>query len=321
MLPATADAISCPSCGKKYAIKSDLMGKQVRCKCGSVLEVPPSFLTAVAPPALLPIPGLNDLPPPMAPLSRPALEIDADDLYDLVEEKILVPVRPVAALPPTREFIPISVPGLIDDADCPSCDQRLQAGAIICTHCGFNLKTGQKPNRPAPATTKSAAAAFAGMARPHKKVIAEDKKIELVKVLLPLVALLAVLGIAVASYTLLIKNHKSAAAPKGNDAQVLAWMNDPGAKEIHDWFKQDPDRMAGEYNTNQAIAKADELQQIGAKQVLAFGARMTRSLAVELPDDPDKRKALFVWENKFAVEHYYPPDKDVGQKYLLLKLQ
>jgi len=78
--------------------------------------------------------------------------------------------------------------------------------------------------------------------------------------------------------------------------------------------------IGGEFSPTQAIAKADQWQQMGAKQVLAFGSMMTRSLAIELPDDPQQRKALFDFENKFAVEHRYPPAKDQGQKYLLLNL-
>src|ERR1700722_1593462 len=80
MLPATADAIVCPTCGKRYLCKPELAGKQVRCKCGTVIAVPALGMStpggAAAPDAIT----IQDQPPPMAPLSRPAA--DSDDLYD-----------------------------------------------------------------------------------------------------------------------------------------------------------------------------------------------------------------------------------------------
>jgi hypothetical protein len=182
------------------------------------------------------------------------------------------------------------------------------------------LKTGTKPNRTAKAASpKSAVAAFAGMARPHKVEVKEDKAGELIKILIPIAGLVIVLAIALGGF-FLIRKMSPPAQLKGADEQVLRLIDDSGAKEIHAWFKQDPDRIAGEYSTTQALAKADELEAMGAKQVLAFGARMTRALAVELPDNPEERKTLFAWENKFALEHRYKPDTDVGQKYLLLQL-
>jgi hypothetical protein len=314
MLPATADAISCPNCGKRIPYGPAAGGKPLRCQCGSVLTVP-STTPLTAPP----IPAFAvEQPPALAPLIRPAIEIEPDELYDLVEDKAPEPVRPPTTLPP-HVFEPIVVPGLIDDTECPSCERPMQPGAILCTFCGFNMKTGQKPQRPA-AATLSSAATFARLAKSTKPNVVEDKRIEALKLLAPLLALLVAIGLGFAGYSILKKSRGPVRAPLGADVQVLQWIDETGAKEIHDWFKQDPDRIAGSYSTKQALAKADELQSLGAKQVLAFGTRMTRSLAVELPDNPEQRKALFDWESKFAIEHNYHPDKDVGQQYLLLQL-
>ena len=255
----------------------------------------------------------------MAPLVRPAIEMEPDELYDLVEDPVPAPVRHAPAAAPPREFEPIIVPGLIDNAECPSCEQPMQPGAILCKFCGFNMKTGQKPQRAA-APNPSSASAFARLGKSHKPAAVEDKKLETLKVLAPFLFLIVVIGVAFASYKLLEKTRHPVRTPLGNDPQVLQWIDETGAKEIHDWFKQDPDRIAGNYSTKQALAKADELHDLGAKQVLAFGTRMTRSLAVELPDNPAQRKALFAWENKFALDHNYHPDKDVGQQYILLML-
>ncbi len=49
---------------------------------------------------------------------------------------------------------------------------------------------------------------------------------------------------------------------------------------------------------------------------------MTLSAAIELPDDKDKRAALFEWVNKWHAEHnrQAPRMMDVGQRFLLVRL-
>jgi hypothetical protein len=44
------------------------------------------------------------------------------------------------------------------------------------------------------------------------------------------------------------------------------------------------------------------------------------SVALELPQDPEKRKALFDWDRKWHLEQGHRPAEDVGQKYLLIRL-
>lgn len=70
----------------------------------------------------------------------------------------------------------------------------------------------------------------------------------------------------------------------------------------------------------QADALADRLYEMGAKQVLAFGGVMTMSFAVELPDDKEKRKAIFDWyKRKYEGEFQSNRQRDEGQKYLLVR--
>jgi hypothetical protein len=51
---------------------------------------------------------------------------------------------------------------------------------------------------------------------------------------------------------------------------------------------------------------------------MAFSARISTTLAIELPDDPAKRKEILDWANKWNTELGYKPDKDVGQKWVVL---
>ena len=68
----------------------------------------------------------------------------------------------------------------------------------------------------------------------------------------------------------------------------------------------------------QVIGFADRLYALGAVKVLAFGEVISKSVAVELPADPVKRKQLFQYEK----EHngFRSKTKDVGQQYFLLWL-
>jgi hypothetical protein len=297
--PAT---FACTGCGKKYTAKPELLGKKVRCACGTVLSVPDAFQ---------PLPVVED-----------------DGLYDFANDPApLTKTKPTAVPVIAAPALPISIPGLKDDNyQCPDCSKNMDPGSIICVHCGFNLKTGMKMNIGRPAKSKPPAkklgSAFGGIPTRKNPVIVEDNKAQLLKMALPAALILVVL-LAIVGYHFIVKHGGSTAGDtptNKDDAEVVRLTDEYGAKEIHAWFKENPLRLAGEYSPTQAIAKADEWQAMGAKQVLAFGAMMTRSLAIELPADPQQRKALFDFENKFADKHHYPGAKDEGQKYLLLNL-
>lgn len=327
---------ACASCGKKFVWKPELAGKNVRCKCGQAIPVP----AATAPARPAPVPAAK--PPPAratATAVRPVV-VDGEDLYDFAESGAPSPVRPAAAGSAAAVAAPVSVPGLEDDLyRCPSCSEAMQPGSIICASCGFNLKTGERVNiqRAAPAAArgmapKAAAAskapvgsAFAGIPTRSKPQIDEDKKGQLMKLLIPIGLIVVLIG-AFGLFKFVASQTGGGAAShkytdKGDDPEVARKMDEGGGgKEIHEWFKQNPMRMMGELSPRQAIAKADELQEMGAKKVYAFGAVMSLCMAVELPEDAEQRKSLFTFENKWAREHRYKPAKDEGQKFLLLNL-
>src|SRR6185436_4284646 len=100
--------VSC-QCGQTFAIKDEMAGKTLKCpKCQQPLKVPARSA---------------------APAARPA------------QAAAPAPAAPTGSLA-----------GLFDEAGfkehkgprCPQCGQPLKtADAIMCTHCGLNLQSGQ----------------------------------------------------------------------------------------------------------------------------------------------------------------------------------
>src|SRR5438034_255473 len=64
----------------------------------------------------------------------------------------------------------------------------------------------------------------------------------------------------------------------------------------------------------------DELYRMGAKQVIAFGAHTSLTVAVELPSDAPKRKELFDWQKKWHHQMNREADVDKGQKWLVVAM-
>jgi len=87
-LPAAEAKIICPACQRGYVWDARLAGKQVTCKCGSVIDVPSS---------------------------PPTSEATGDEVYDLAgqpevaKEPANLPIAAVAATVPTHVAIPQSV--------------------------------------------------------------------------------------------------------------------------------------------------------------------------------------------------------------------
>jgi len=91
---------------------------------------------------------------------------------------------------------------------------------------------------------------------------------------------------------------------------------------VLDWLKENNRRgVVGFFWTREKTEnQAREWYAKGAKKVLAFGGVMTRSLAIELPDDKEKRKYFFDYADNFHLETH--PGKraqvDEGQKYVVI---
>lgn len=110
-------AIQCGSCRKRFAAKEKLAGHKVKCpQCGAVLTIP------VPHPEPQPAPQIGDLLDEYETAPPPSGEIG------------LAPSGPSVGTESASYAGP----------KCPSCGASLPPGAVICTDCGYNLRTGKK---------------------------------------------------------------------------------------------------------------------------------------------------------------------------------
>jgi hypothetical protein len=130
-------SFECDGCRKSYRWKPELAGKKVKCKCGHPIVVP---IPAPEPPQAV------ESDDPFADALAAAADAEERGAYEVAQ----------------------------DAPRCPGCIQPMAQGAMVCVHCGYNLKTGKKlsvsvdqagaPAKPAPA--KKAAAGVLPYQRP-----------------------------------------------------------------------------------------------------------------------------------------------------------
>jgi hypothetical protein len=287
------EPVTCPGCQKQYASKPELAGKRVKCKCGGVLEFPAQ-------------------PEPVD-----------DGAYDFLEEEPVA--KPVGG-------------------KCPGCGAKTPKEAVICVSCGLNFKTGQKlktahlveqanpspgkaagkpPSRsplPAPPSPRRIPGSSPKPAvDPHEA----EKKRQMI-VLLSIVGGLALLigGTVFALKFIGDATGGGAATPLlGKDAEALRLINEDSGVEAKQWITEDPSRrMLGYMNQTQTLARIDQLYAAGAVKVYCSGAAICLTATVELPTDPDKRKALFEWSKNWDERHLLPHTPDVGQRFILVNV-
>jgi len=172
---------------------------------------------------------------------------------------------------------------------------------------------------PAQVQTSPMATPSAGRAR-RQEVDDEPSKSKKVAGGLLVLALVAASGFAMVK--IIGQATKQPAGPAlGDDAYVESQLNDGATADVQEWLDKSNRRMVLGMSNSQAKALAANLKQMGAKRVVAFGASVTLSLGVELPDGAQQRKALFDWERQHHYDWRKPPPKDVGQKWLLVMMK
>jgi hypothetical protein len=149
---------------------------------------------------------------------------------------------------------------------------------------------------------------------------AGDEKSGLLRWAMVIVILGAVIVGAIVGIRKFGGSHRPAGPQLGEDADIEQKMQDEYGKDVHAWFEEDHTRILGPWNESQALAQADHWQQQGAKRVLAFGARLSMVVVIELPDDPAQRKQIFDWQADWHARHNQKVWTDVGQKYLMIRL-
>jgi DNA-directed RNA polymerase subunit RPC12/RpoP len=228
---------------------------------------------------------------------------------------------------------PILVPGVrqksqttttpVDEGNflrCPQCENRIPAGEYICAECNFNLRTGQIEEPVAePAAPSSAAAMPPSLKSPQTKRYDDQQKRTTI---LLACGFLALVLVTLAGIWLV--NRRSAPATSGplpaEDALVQEMLQTDAPREAIEWLAVHPSRMFSGMTRSQADDRVRMLYSLGAKQVLAFGSGMTTAIAVELPDEADRRLEIFQWQERWHKQHRHRVWEDVGQKYLLIRL-
>jgi hypothetical protein len=119
------DRLLCPNCDKAYRWKTKIAGRRVRCACGQTFRVPmqPGGQAVAEGTPNHPPPARVKKPPPPAAETNP-YELDLPDDKPAAE-----PRRPTAAK---------------NHGKCPSCNQAIRPGAVICLNCVFNLAEGSR---------------------------------------------------------------------------------------------------------------------------------------------------------------------------------
>lgn len=178
---------------------------------------------------------------------------------------------------------------------------------------------GAAATMPPPAASAATTLAAAYPTHGRRRVVTqevdagESKK----KIIIPIAILVLLVGGGIFAALALKGGMIGSKKPMlGDDAMIIAMIKDENGTELKEWITSHSRHMIMNKSPGQVIGFADQVYALGAVKVLAFGEVISKSVAVELPDDPVKRKALFDFER----EHngFRSKTKDVGQRYFLL---
>lgn len=119
MAEASDDRVACPNCGKQYRWKPDLAGRKVVCKCGQKMRLPTTVSGEIEP--------LGPPPKPVDPNEGSTYDIEFNEEPAARADHATGSARSASA--PSK---------------CPSCNQPLKPGAVLCVNCGYNLESGKQ---------------------------------------------------------------------------------------------------------------------------------------------------------------------------------
>jgi len=172
-----------------------------------------------------------------------------------------------------------------------------------------------------PSPAQGSRRAFPSIHRPSTDSAREAEEQSQVVKMVVVTAILAVVIVGAIFGLKFMHGSSTPAGPQlGEYGDIQAKMDDEYHKEIHDWFKEDNTRILGPWTQEQALVFANRWQKQGAENVIAFGSKMSLVVVIELPDDPAQRKQIFDWQTQWHAEHFQKVWKDVGQKYLMIRL-
>lgn len=213
---------------------------------------------------------------------------------------------------------------------CPSCGRHLTcpaqlAGKRAKCQCGQSILCPATPGQPAqvaaPATGNTLAYRGASPSNTAKNAAGGEHSALIRQAIIYSVLLAVLVGAVVGLRSLGGGGKAKSSAPAlGEDDKVESLISDQDGTEARQWLADRPGRMLSGMTSSQAEHRIDDWYTMGATKVYAFGGTMTMNIALELPSDPAKRKALFDWTNDWNAKSLIPRASDVGQKYLLVRL-
>jgi hypothetical protein len=272
--------IICTACGRTAPFRAELAGKQVKCKCGHIVSV--------------------------AKLPAQIAESKSDELSEPLRPE---PLAAEAGSPEHPGPEPES-----DDLYEIREDPKPIRPRPVANLAGEPPITHDTPLPRAPAPSMYPTSIKPRTSEPG------DEKAGMLRLLLAMGILVVVIAGAVVGIRKFSGSRRAAVPQLAEDADIQEKIQDEYNKDVHAWFEEDHSRMLGPWSESQALAQADRWKQQGAKQVLAFGARLSMIVVIELPDDPAQRKQIFDWQADWHARHMQKIWTDVGQKYLMIRL-
>ena len=134
---------------------------------------------------------------------------------------------------------------------------------------------------------------------------------------------LAVLVVAAIVLFNVLGDSGPAAPALADDAAAKDVMAESSFEEAREWIKQGNNRSLVGHTTSQSENRIEAIYDLGAKQVLAGGGRMSMNLVIEMPpEDKETRQKLIDYANRWYERYELgkTPQTDVGQTYLLLHM-
>ena len=292
----TNATFACDECGHSYDLRPKLLGKKVRCKCGHVMKVP-----AQMPSRRAASPVAEAAPPP------PPVEDEVGD-YGLADDDDIV-----------------AEPSQPKQRACGNCGSAVEPEAVICVACGTDFRTG-KPVAPAsdkPAAASAVDSRFGIPVHQSGPIAAGPTDADKRRTSLILIGCVLAIALFLGLFTILQGLGGADATPSNlhpEDELALEKLDNGDAYEAAEWLESSEHHMLAGHNENQAEARVDRLYEMGAEKVYAFGARMSLSLVIELPQDPEARERLFRYR-----ENYYKMPRaelwpDEGQEHMVLMM-
>ncbi|MEM6315016.1 MAG: hypothetical protein AAF743_13065, partial [Planctomycetota bacterium] len=201
---------------------------------------------------------------------------------------------------------------------CGGCQVELPADAVVCVTCGMDFRTGRKVGAAKLPTAPTSMPAPTSRAPKQRQSNGEAADI------LKKLALLGVVAMLVVGAFIGIK-HFAAGEDLSNlhpeDQLAREKMNDNTPAEAREWLAASKRRMLSGMTQSQAEYKIDQWYDMGAETVYSFGGLMSMVVVLELPDDPDKRKALFDWRERWYAEMMEIAHPDEGQEFMVVQLR